>query len=106
VVNEELLKKVLKSPDSRARAAATKIVVYWRDRLSDPLALLQQQVNDEAGRVRLQAIWALSYFSGAQAEKAAEIAVESLVHPQDAYIKHALDETNKTLDRRVKAFKK
>jgi hypothetical protein len=29
-----------------------------------------------------------------------------LVNPQDAYIKHALDETNKTLDRRVKAFKK
>jgi glucose/arabinose dehydrogenase/lysophospholipase L1-like esterase len=106
VVNEELLKKVLKSPDSRARAAATKIIVYWRDRLSDPLALLQQQVNDEAGRVRLQAVWALSYFSGAQAEKAAEIAVESLVHPQDAYLKHTLDETNKTLDRRVKALKK
>lgn len=106
VVNEDLLKKTLKSPDFRARTAATKIVVYWRDRLSNPLALLQEQVNDEHARVRLQAVWGLSYFTGADAEKAAEIAVESLVHPQDEYLKHTLDETNKTLDRRVKALKK
>ncbi|MFO0868194.1 MAG: PVC-type heme-binding CxxCH protein [Pirellulales bacterium] len=106
VVNEELLRKVLKSPDFRARAAATKIIVYWRDRLANPLALLQEQVNDEHARVRLQAVWALSYFTGPDAEKAAEIAVESLVHPQDEYLKHTLDETNKTLDRRVKALKK
>lgn len=106
VVNEELLKQVLRSPEFRARAAATRVLVGWRDRLADPLALLQTQVNDEQGRVRLQAVWALSYFTGAQAEKAAEIAVESLLHPQDDYLKHTLDETNKTLDRRIKAIKK
>jgi hypothetical protein len=69
----------------------------------DTLELLRTQVNDESARVRLQAIWALSYFHGADAEKAAEIAVESLIHPQDDYIKHTLDETLKTLDRRVKS---
>lgn len=106
VVNEELLKKVLRSPDARARAAATRVLVYWRDRVANPLELLQAQVNDENARVRLHAVWGLSYFTGADAVKAAEIAVESLVHPQDEYLKFLLDETNKTLDRRVKAVKK
>ncbi|MDX1930744.1 MAG: HEAT repeat domain-containing protein [Pirellulaceae bacterium] len=104
VVNEELLKQMLKSPEPRARAAATRVLVYWRDRIASPLELLQKQVNDENSKVRLQAIWALSYFSGADAAKASEIAVESLVYDQDDYIKHTLSETNKTLDRRVKAF--
>jgi glucose/arabinose dehydrogenase len=103
VVNEELLKQMLKSPEPRARAAATRVLVYWRDRIASPLELLQKQVNDENSKVRLQAIWALSYFSGADAAKASEIAVESLVYDQDDYIKHTLGETNKTLDRRVKA---
>jgi glucose/arabinose dehydrogenase len=103
VVNEELLKQMLKSPEPRARAAATRVLAYWRDRVASPLELLQKQVNDENAKVRLQAIWALSYFSGADAAKASEIAVESLVYDQDDYIKHTLGETNKTLDRRVKA---
>lgn len=103
LVNEELLKQMLKSPEPRARAAATRVLTYWRDRIASPLELLQKQVNDENAKVRLQAIWALSYFSGADAAKASEIAVESLVYDQDDYIKHTLGETNKTLDRRVKA---
>lgn len=105
-VNEALLKTVLRSSESRARAAATRVLVGWRDRIAEPLELLRAQVNDESSRVRLQAIWALSYFDGVDAEKAAEVAVESLLYDQDAYLKHTLDETNKTLDRRIKANKK
>jgi hypothetical protein len=52
------------------------------------------------------AIWSLSFFGGSDAEQAAEVAVESLVHPQDPYLKHLLDETNKTLDRRAKSAAK
>ena len=106
VVNEELLKQQLRSPNHHARTAATRVLTYWRDRVSKPLELLQVQVNDEKSNVRLQAIWALSYFTGADAVKASEIAVESLVHDQDNFLKFQLDETNKTLDRRVKALKK
>lgn len=106
VVNVDLLKATLRTKDFRARAAATRVLAYWRDRVPAPLELLSTQVNDEHPRVRLQAIWALSFFNGAEAAKAAEVAVESLIHPQDAYLKFQLDETNKTLDRRVKAFKK
>jgi hypothetical protein len=103
VVNESLLKQVLRSPDFRARAAATRIVAAWRDRIGGPLELLQVQVNDEHPRVRLQAVWALSFFTGLDAAKASDIVVESLVHPQDDYLKFALDETMKTLDRRTNA---
>jgi hypothetical protein len=106
VVNEALLKQQLRSPNHHARTAATRVLTYWRDRVSKPLDLLQAQVNDEKSNVRLQAIWALSYFTGPDAVKASEIAVESLVHDQDAYLKFQLDETNKTLDRRVKGLKK
>jgi glucose/arabinose dehydrogenase len=104
-VDAELLKKVLRSPEPKARAAATRVLTYWRDRVPEPLELLRTQVNDDSGAVRLQAIWALSYFTGADAVTASEVVVESLIHPQDEYIKHQLDETNKTLDRRVKAAK-
>lgn len=105
VVDEQLLKTMLRSPDPHARMAATRVLAYWRDRIANPLDLLRIQVNDESSRVRLQAIWALSYFNGADAAKASEIAVESLIHDQDMYIKHTLNETNKTLDRRMKAPK-
>lgn len=104
-VDAELLKKVLRSPEPKARAAATRVLTYWRDRVPEPLELLRTQVNDESGAVRLQAIWALSYFTGADAVKASEVVVESLIHPQDEFIKHQLNETNKSLDRRVKAAK-
>jgi HEAT repeat protein len=105
-VNVDLLKKVLRSPEPKARAAATRVLAYWRDRVPEPLELLRAQVNDENGAVRLQAVWALSFFSGADAAKAAEVVVESLIYPQDDYLKHQLNETNKTLDRRAAAAKK
>jgi hypothetical protein len=106
IVNPDLLKQVLRSPDFRARAAATRVLTYWRDRVPDVLDLLQVQVNDEHPRVRLMAIWGLSFFDGPAASKAAEIVVEALIYPDDDYIKHALSETNKTLDRRVQALEK
>ncbi|MFN5298265.1 MAG: PVC-type heme-binding CxxCH protein [Planctomycetaceae bacterium] len=103
VVNLDLLRTVLKSPDFRARAAATRVLVAWRDRIPDTLEMLQQQINDDHPRVRLMAIWGLSYFHGPQAARAAEIVVEALLKPDDQFIKHVLSETNKTLDRRIQA---
>jgi glucose/arabinose dehydrogenase len=99
MVNEKLLKQVLRSPEPRARAAATRVLCYWRDRVADPLALLQVQVNDEHPRVRLEAIRALSFFDS---QKAIDTAVESLIHEQDYYLEYTLKETMKTLERRVK----
>jgi glucose/arabinose dehydrogenase len=99
VINEPLLKDVLKSSDFRARAAATRVLGYWRDRVEKPLALLQQLVTDEHPRVRLEAVRALSFFGS---QEAIDVAVESLVLDQDDYLKYTFNETMKTLERRVK----
>jgi glucose/arabinose dehydrogenase len=101
-VDVPLLKRMLTCPEPKARAAATRVLCYWRDRVEDPLGLLQKQVNDEHPRVRLEAVRALSFFDGEQAARAQEIALESLVLPQDDYLEYTLNETSKTLDQRIK----
>jgi hypothetical protein len=98
-VNEPLLKELLRSPDYRARAAATRVVGYWRDRVKDPLELLRTQVNDEHPRVRLEAVRACSFFTE---PAAAEVAEESLLYDQDDYLKYTLSETLKTLEKYAK----
>ncbi|MGP0066625.1 MAG: HEAT repeat domain-containing protein, partial [Isosphaeraceae bacterium] len=92
--------------EPKARAAATRVLCYWRDRVENPLELLQKQVNDEHPRVRLEAVRALSFFDGDQAAKAQEIVLESLVLPQDYYLEYTLNETTKTLDQRIKTQSK
>jgi len=98
-VDEPLLKRMLRSPDVHARAAATRVLCYWRDRVQDPLGLLKVQTNDDHPRVRLEAVRACSFFTTAQA---AEVALEVLNHPMDSYLKYTLDETMSTLDRFTK----
>jgi glucose/arabinose dehydrogenase len=102
-VDPSLLKTMLTCPEPRARAAATRVLCYWRDRVSEPIELLRKQVNDDNPRVRLEAVRALSFFNGKDAAKASEVALESLLLDQDDYLKYTLEETNKTLDKRVKA---
>jgi len=99
VVNEDLLKRMLRSSEFRARAAATRVLCYWRDRVKEPLDLLKVQANDDHPRVRLEAVRACSFFKNA---KAAEVALESLNKEQDYYLKYALDETMATLDKYTK----
>ena len=106
VVDPAMLHQMLTCPEPKARAAATRVLCYWKDRVDDPLGLLQKQVADEHPRVRLEAVRALSFFTGADAAKAREIADESLLQDQDQYLKYTLDETNRTLDKRVKALGK
>jgi hypothetical protein len=102
VVDESLLKRMLRSPDYHARAAATRVLCYWRDRVSDALGLLKAQTNDEHPRVRLEAVRACSFFT---TPTAAEVAVEVLSHPMDKYLQYTLDETMNTLDRFTKGPK-
>ena len=102
VVDEILLKQLLQSPDFRVRAASTRVLCYWRDRVKKPLDLLRQQINDKNPRVRIEAIRALSFFKGKDAEEALEVSVESLLLDQDYYLKYTLQETMNTLEGRVK----
>ena len=104
VVDEAFLKKMLRSPEPNARAAATRVLCYWRDRVSEPLALLKVQVQDTHPRVRLEAVRACSFFKSAQAAEVALLALEKEADPAkpDYYIKYCLDETMKALDKYMK----
>ncbi len=99
VVNEPLLNRMLRSADFRARAAATRVLCCWRDRVQNPLALLKTQANDENPRVRLEAVRDCSFFKTPQA---AEVALEALNHPMDEFLKYTMDETMATLDKYLK----
>ncbi len=94
VVDANLLKRQLRSPDYHARFAATRVLCYWRDRIPDALALLKEQVADEHPRVRLEAVRALSFFPQWEA---ADIALEALKKPRDYYLDYCLKETLKQL---------
>ncbi len=93
-VDEVLLKRMLRSSEPWARAAATRVLCYWRDRVANPLVLLKAQANDAHPAVRLEAVRAASFF---QSSEAAGIALESLNHPQDRFLEYTLDQTMKTL---------
>ncbi|MEK7950529.1 DUF7133 domain-containing protein [Luteolibacter soli] len=95
IVDLDLLKRVLKSPDPRARAQGVRVMGYWRDRVPDALALLKVAADDEAPRVRLEAVRVASYL---RQWEAADIALTALKHPTDYYIDYCLKETMRQLE--------
>ncbi len=95
VVNQPLLERMLESAEPKARAAATRVLCYWRDRIENPFALLRERANDEDPLVRLETVRAASFFDD---YRAAEVALEALKHPVDPYLQYVLDETFKQLD--------
>ncbi|MDI1311565.1 PVC-type heme-binding CxxCH protein [Prosthecobacter sp.] len=98
VVDVDLLKAVLQSPEPRARAAATRVLCYWKDRVPGALDLLKVAVNDPAMPVRMHAVRALSFYQPTpDAEKALEIAYDVLKQPTDSYIDHVFSEARKGL---------
>lgn len=102
VVDVDLLKQVLTSPEPRARAAATRVLCYWKDRVPGALELLRAAVNDEDPRVRMHGVRALSFYQPTKDAKAAlEIAYEVLKKPADYYIDHVFSEARKGLQSAV-----
>ncbi|MBY0524974.1 MAG: HEAT repeat domain-containing protein [Gemmataceae bacterium] len=99
VVDVALLNQVLASPDFRARAAATRVLCYWRDRVPDSLELLKKLAADEHPRVRMEAVRAASFFT---VPEAIEVLLISNAHPSDIYLDFVRAETNKALDPYVK----
>jgi glucose/arabinose dehydrogenase/lysophospholipase L1-like esterase len=96
VVNPELLSRVLSSKDPRARAAATRVLCYWRDRIPDALATLKKLAADESPKVRLEAVRSASFFDNPEA---GDIALITLEQETDKYLDFTRDETLKTLDK-------
>ncbi len=96
VVDVAMIKKQLRSPDPRARTAATRVLCYQRDRVPEVLALLKVQAADENSRVRLEAVRACSYF---QNWEAADVALTALKQPTEYYLDYVLKATLRQLDR-------
>jgi azurin len=96
VVDVPLLKRMLvRSPEPRARAAATRVLCYWRDRVPDALDLLKTQAGDEDPRVRLQAVRAASFFRTADA---ATVVTAALKLKMDYYLDYTAGETMRQLE--------
>ncbi len=85
----DLLATLLHSPEPRARAAAVRVLTFWKGRLGsrDPLAMLAERVEDEHPRVRLEAVRALGQFSE---PRALEIALRALDRPIDKFLDYGL----------------
>jgi azurin/glucose/arabinose dehydrogenase/HEAT repeat protein len=94
VVNLDLLKRVLRSPEPRARAQAVRVLGYWRDRIPGALALLKTAADDDAPRVRLEAVRVASFF---RETAAADAALTILKHPTDYYLDYCFKETMRQL---------
>ncbi len=94
VVNAELLAQLLRSPNADARAAATRVLCYWRDRVPNALALLQKQATDDNQRVRLHAVRAASFFD---VPEATEVALAATKLSVDYYLDYTIGETLRQL---------
>ncbi|MCX7699895.1 MAG: HEAT repeat domain-containing protein [Gemmataceae bacterium] len=99
VVNVELLREVLNSPDFRARSAAVRVLCEWRDRVPQALGLLRSAVNDQHPRVRLEAVRAASYFPAADV---LPVLIEVLTHPDDPFVSHVFRETLRAIELQTK----
>ena len=95
VVHEALLKRLLDSPDHRARAAGTRVVSAWRNQLREPLDWLRPMLRDAHPRVRLEAVRACSFL---EPESALEAVLEVLNDEMDTYLDYTLDETVRVLE--------
>ncbi len=87
VAEPDLLRALLRSPDFRARAAATRLLARRPRWVPDPLGLLETQVADEHPRVRLEAVRALREMPS---ERAVEIAMRALDKPTDRFLDYVL----------------
>lgn len=113
VVNTPLLERLLEAKDGRVRAAAVRVLAFWRQRidadggsraanraiaflpageltasqLKKPMSLLAARVRDEHPRVRMEALRALSKFPNVEA---AELALSAADRPLDKHLSYAL----------------
>ncbi len=97
VVEPDLLSRLLRADNPHARAAATRVLRWWQNRIDGAIDLLAEQVEDEDARVRLEAILASGF---SDSDRARDVALQATKYPLDVGTKHALDETMDYFDRR------
>jgi putative heme-binding domain-containing protein len=92
--NGDLLKKVARSVEPNARAAATRVLREWHDKIEGAGPLLVQLAADPDPRVRAEAVVAAAYYAGPLAPEAI-FAAEQM--PKDGYLSFVLDEARKSV---------
>ncbi len=93
-VDVVLLDRLLESPEPRARAAAGRVLCYWRDRVPGALERFRALAADEHPRVRLEAVRGAAFF---RSPEAAEVALAVRDRETDDYIEYALEQTLRQL---------
>ena len=93
--NIPLLKKVLKSKSYQARAAAARVMRYWKNDIPDYLRQQSFLVQDFHPRVRLQAVINLSFENDVNAVKTT---LSTRVAEYDYYLNYVIKETILTLE--------
>lgn len=89
-VQPELLERIMRSREFRARAAAVGTIINEIDRLGNLEHFLVTAVNDPEPRVRLEAVRAASLWDS---DKALELALAATDHPLDYWIEYTLEHT-------------
>lgn len=88
--NPTLLDALLKSDRASIRTAATRVLLYWQDRIPDAVDRLVALSKDNSMQVRLQAIISLSHF---KTEQSVAALLDAAMQPTDYYIDYALKES-------------
>lgn len=86
-VNEPLLGKVLAAKTPAIRAAATRVVSFWRERIANPLDTLEKLARDEDGRVRVEALRAVAKIPES---RSVDIVLGALATKQDRFLDYAI----------------
>ena len=86
-VQPELLRALLAGSDPNVRAAATRVLSHWQDRVDESLELLSARVIDNHPRVRLEAVRALAR---SRDPRACQIALRALDLPSDRFLEYCL----------------
>ncbi|MEW6306635.1 MAG: PVC-type heme-binding CxxCH protein, partial [Verrucomicrobiota bacterium] len=87
VVEPALLKELLVAKDGHIRAAATRVLSYWMNRIPEAETLLTQRIADDHPRVRVEAMRALSKIPTA---RSAELVLATLDMPMDPFLDYAV----------------
>lgn len=94
-VSEKILTRVLAAKDGHARSAGARMIRYWHDQLSDPVAMIATASADPFPRTRMEAVLSAGYIPRAESFVAA---LNSLDHPGDDVLDLALPQTMKALE--------
>jgi len=86
-IEPKLLEAIHKSPEPKARVAATRTLAHWQNKLPNALSMLAAAAADEHPRVRLEAVRTAKAIGTAEAF-AAVLAV--LEKPMDRFLDYAL----------------